>query len=121
MEKIYQQTKDTFNVIINDFLCPHADLKEALERSSLPHYMLFTNTGTFQKTIGLQQAANAITDPNGIVVILDLHIDVPSYFVDDVRKVRQTFKYHTLFSKYQHTRKPKTQVFVQVHDVPSHW
>lgn len=88
MDKIYKETKDVnFNIIINDFLSPHADLKQALESSSLPNYMLLTTSGRFHKTLGLQQAADAITDPYGIVVILDLHLDVPSYFVDDVRKV----------------------------------
>ncbi|XP_031569204.1 beta-1,4-N-acetylgalactosaminyltransferase 3-like [Actinia tenebrosa] len=87
MDKIYKETKDVnFNIIINDFLSPHADLKQALESSSLPNYMLLTTSGRFHKTLGLQQAANAVTDPLGIVVILDLHLDVPAYFVDDVRK-----------------------------------
>ncbi|KAK3747750.1 hypothetical protein QZH41_000506 [Actinostola sp. cb2023] len=87
MAKIYEETKDNnFNVIINDFLCPDADIKQALESSSLPNYLYLTNTGNFQKTLGIQQAADAITDPNGIVVVLDLHLDVPSYFLDDIRK-----------------------------------
>ncbi|KAK3703584.1 hypothetical protein QZH41_006911 [Actinostola sp. cb2023] len=63
-----------------------ADIKQALESSSLPNYLYLTNTGVFYKTLGLQQAADSITDPNAIVVILDLHLDIPAYFVDDIRK-----------------------------------
>ena len=86
MEKIYKETKDrNFNVIINDFLCPDADLRQAIEKSSLPNYVYLANPGNFHKTLGLEQAAAAVKE--GIVAILDLHLDIPAYYIDDIRKV----------------------------------
>ena len=88
LENIFKETGDhNFNLIINDFLCPDVDIKQALEKSSLPNYLLLTSMANFQKSLGLQQAAETISDPNGIVAILDLHFDIPSYYVEDIRKV----------------------------------
>ncbi|EDO41361.1 predicted protein [Nematostella vectensis] len=89
IQEIYKQTGDeNINVIIVDFLSPNADLKAALEKSSLPNYSLLENISGFQKSLGIQQAVNhGVTDQDSIVVVMDLHLQVPASFIEDVRKM----------------------------------
>ena len=88
MAEIYDETKDTnLNVIIVDFDSQDIDIIEALKQSSLPRYTLIKHTGPFHKTHAIQIAANTITNPDAITLQLDLHLTVPSNFIDIVRKV----------------------------------
>ncbi|XP_048583004.1 N-acetyl-beta-glucosaminyl-glycoprotein 4-beta-N-acetylgalactosaminyltransferase 1 isoform X2 [Nematostella vectensis] len=94
IQEIYKQTGDeNINVIIVDFLSPNADLKAALEESSLPNYSLLENISGFQKSLGIQQAVNhGVTDQDSIVVVMDLHLQVPASFIEDHSiKGRQAF------------------------------
>lgn len=89
MAYIYNVTKDSnFNVIIVDFHDSVKELKAALERSTIPNYMLLHNKGKFHKTLAIENAANMVTDPNAIVFVMDLHLDIPSNFLNEIRKVR---------------------------------
>ena len=88
MSKIYNKTKDSkFSVIITEFDGIDIDLKEALKRSGIPHYQHVRLQGKFQKALGLQLAAGMVKDPNSILFVMDLHLDIPYHFLDDVRKV----------------------------------
>ena len=33
--------------------------------------------------------SNMVTNPNSILFVMDLHLDIPNHFLDDVRKVSQ--------------------------------
>ena len=88
MAKIYSRTKDSnFNVIIADFDSKDLDLENALKKAAIPGYQYVIIKEKFKKVVGLQQAAAMIADPNSIVFIMDLHIDIPYHLLDDVRKV----------------------------------
>ena len=90
MEKIYNRTKDfNFNVIITDFESKDLDIENALKKTVIPHYHYAKIKGKFSRALGLQLAAEIVTDPNSIVFALDLHLDIPYHFLDDVRKVRK--------------------------------
>ncbi|XP_022808599.1 N-acetyl-beta-glucosaminyl-glycoprotein 4-beta-N-acetylgalactosaminyltransferase 1-like [Stylophora pistillata] len=87
MSRIHNKTKDfNFNVIIVEFDGIYVDLKEALKKSGIPHYRHIRLRERFQKARGLQLAANMVTNPNSIVFVMDLHLDIPYHFLDDVRK-----------------------------------
>ena len=88
MAKIHKKTKDSkFNVIITDFDSKDLDLEKALNSSELPHFQYKKINDKFQRALGLQLAANMVTDPNSILFTMDLHLDIPYHFLDDVRKV----------------------------------
>ena len=90
MARIYNRTKDTnFNVVIVDFDSKDIDLANALKMATIPSYQYVNIKGKFKKVIGLQKAASMVTDPNSIVSVMDLHIDIPYYYLDDLRKVSQ--------------------------------
>ena len=96
MSKLYKGTNDSkFNVIITEFDGVDIDLKEALKRSGIPHYQHVRLQGKFQKALGLQVAAGMIKDPNSILFVMDLHLDIPFHFLDDVRKVSERSKIRT--------------------------
>ena len=88
MARIYKKTNDSkFNVIITDFDRKDMDLEDTLKKSELPYYHYIRIQDTFQRALGLQIAADVVTEPNSILFTMDLHLDVPYHFLDDVRKV----------------------------------
>ena len=88
MARLYRVTQDkNFNVVIVDFHSPHLDVKKALEKSGLPNYILLENSGKFYKTLAIQQGLDLIQDPNQIVFQCDLHINIPTNLIDEIRKV----------------------------------
>ena len=88
MARIYNKTKDSkFNVIIVDFDSKDLDLENVLKQAAIPSYQYAIIKDKFRKVVGLNQAADLIRDPNSILFVMDLHIDIPYHFLDDVRKV----------------------------------
>ena len=88
MSRIHNRTKDfNLNVVITEFDGVDIDLKAALERSAIPKYQHARLQGKFQKALGLQLAAGMVKDPSSILFVMDLHLDIPYHFFDDVRKV----------------------------------
>ena len=95
MAKIHKRTKDfNFNVIIVDFDSKDLDIDDALKKAAIPNYHYINIKEKFRKVVGLQKAASTITDPNSIVFVMDLHIDIPYFFLDDIRKVSNTNNYY---------------------------
>ena len=90
VEKVIQETKDEhIHVVIHDFESPDTDLKkQALEKSSLKKYRFITKAGNYSRTISFSDAIQSIKDPNAIVVTVDLHLDIGSRLIHDIRKVR---------------------------------
>ncbi|XP_002163663.4 beta-1,4-N-acetylgalactosaminyltransferase 3 isoform X1 [Hydra vulgaris] len=87
MAEVFEETKDiNLNVIIVDFNSQDIDMIQALEQSSIPRYTLIKHTGKFHKTLAIQVAANTIINPNAITLQVDLHLTIPSGFIDLVRK-----------------------------------
>lgn len=88
MSRIHKRTKDSkFNVVITEFDSIDIDVKAALKSSGIPHYQHARIPGRFQKATGLQLASEMVKDPNSILFVMDLHLDIPYHFFDDVRKV----------------------------------
>lgn len=88
MAKIYKRTKDSnFNVIITDFDSTDLDFENVLKKAAIPSYQFAKIKDKFSRALGLQLAAEMVKDPNSILFAMDLHIDTPYHFLDDVRKV----------------------------------
>eukprot|EP00794_Sanderia_malayensis_P007481 gene7481-8310_t len=87
INQIYKETRDgNINLIIVDFNSKDINLKKELESTSIPHYVLLNRNGGFYKSEAIQQAANTVLDPNGILLLMDLHLLMPLDFIDIVRK-----------------------------------
>lgn len=90
MSKIFKKTNDSnFNIVVTEFDGVDIDMKKALKKSGIPHYQHVRLREGFKKAWGLQLAANMVTNPNSILFVMDLHLDIPNHFLDDVRKVSQ--------------------------------
>ena len=89
VEKIVQETKDEqLHVVIYDFDSPDIDLKQAFQRSTLKNFHFISKAGNYSRTISFSEATQSIKDPNAIIVTIDLHLDIGSQLIDDIRKVR---------------------------------
>ena len=90
MARIYNRTKDAnFNVVIVDFDSKDIDIDDALKKAAIPSYQYANTKGDFSRALGLQKAAEMVRDPNSVLFAIDLHLDIPHHFLDDVRKVSE--------------------------------
>ena len=88
MERIAEETQDEHvHAVIFDFDSPDIDLKQALQRSSLKNYHYITKPGRYSRTVSFSEAIESIKNPNAIVVTIDMHLDIGSQFINDIRKV----------------------------------
>ena len=89
VEKIVQETKDDrLHVVIYDFGSPDIDIRKALQRSILKNYHFIINPAPYSRTKSFSEAIKSVDDPDAIVVTIDLHLDIGSQTISDIRKVR---------------------------------
>ena len=74
-------------MIIYDYYSPDIDLKQAPQRNTLQNYKYITNPGKYSRVESFTEAIQSILDPETIFVIIDLHLDIGSQMVNDVRTV----------------------------------
>ena len=90
VETIVQETADThLHLVIYDFDSPDIDLEQAFQRSNLKNYHYIRKPGIYSRVVSLSEAIESVKDPNAIVVTVDLHLDIGSQLINDVRKVRR--------------------------------
>lgn len=88
VEKILKETNDSnLHVIIYDYNSSDINLKKVLRESSLTRYMFLREAGEYSRTQSFTEAINLISDPHSIIVMLDLHLDVQTPFINNIRKV----------------------------------
>ena len=82
-------TGDTnFHVIIADFQSKDIDMGKAFNTSLLSsRHTIVPLTGKFFKTLALNKAVQLVPDVHDIILLFDLHIDVPADIMDSVRIV----------------------------------
>ena len=91
MGRIYQETNDQhFHLVIFDYNSDDIDIENSLKQGLLQRYTLIRKTGKFIKTKAYNEAVSLVKDPNAIVFLLDLHLEIASDFLDNIRKVRAT-------------------------------
>ena len=88
VEKIFKETRDEhLHVIIYDFASPDINLEQALRGTVLKNYHYIRKPGKYSRTISYTEAIASVKDPNAIVVTIDLHLDLGSQFINEIRKV----------------------------------
>ena len=88
VEKIVQETKDDhLHVVIYDFGSPDIDIQQAFERSTLKNYHFIIKPGRYSRTNSFSEAIKSINNSDAIVVTIDLHLDIGSQTINDIRKV----------------------------------
>ena len=92
VEQIVKETKDEhLHVVIFDFGSPDIDLEQALRKSSLINYHLIVQPGNYSRTLSFGRAVQSIKDPNAIIVTIDMHLDLGSQLINEIRKVSVLF------------------------------
>ena len=98
VEDVVQQTKDDhLHVVIFDFDSPDIDLKQVLQGSTLKNYHYITKPGKYSRSRSFSEAIQTIENPNAIFVTVDLHLDIGSQMINDIRKVIHFFLIMRLF------------------------
>lgn len=89
VEKILKESNDSnLHVIIYDYNSSDINLKKVLRESSLASYLFLIESGEYSRTRSFSKAINLVSDPHSIIVMLDLHLDVETPFINNIRKVR---------------------------------
>ena len=83
-------TKDeNFHVIVVDFESQDITMSQAFDTDLLRNrHTIINMTGKFYKTLALNKAVEHIPSDHELLLLFDLHIDVPADIMDSVRKVR---------------------------------
>ena len=88
MEKIAQETNDEhLHVIIYDFDSGDIDIKHAFQRTILKNYHYITKPGNYSRARSFIEAIESVKNPDSIVVTIDMHLDIGSQFINEIRKV----------------------------------
>ena len=88
VEQIVQETNDEqLHVVIFDFNSPDIDLEQAFKRSTLKNYHFIRQPGNYSRTVSLSRAVQSIQNSDAIFVTVDLHLDIGSQLINDIRKV----------------------------------
>ena len=92
VEQIVQETKDEhLHAVIFDFDSPDIDLEQAFKRSTLKNYHFITQPGNYSRTLSFSKAIESIKNPDAIIVTIDMHLDIGSQLINDIRKVRRSW------------------------------
>ena len=86
---MYKKTKDDhFQVIIFDYDSVDIDMEDTLDRSCFKNVRLISKPrGAFVKTKAYNEAVASITDPNAVIFLVDLYLELGSHFINEIRKV----------------------------------
>ena len=96
VERIYQTMADeNLHVIIYDYNSTNINIESEFQLSAFKNYKILKNPESkYSRTYSLNRAAKAVKDPNAIIFTLDLHLEVPPSFPNNVRKVRCSCFYY---------------------------
>ena len=86
---MYKETKDDhFQVIIFDYDSVDIDMEDTLDRSCFKKIKLISKPGgAFVKTKAYNEAVASINDPNAVIFLVDLHLELGSHLINEIRKV----------------------------------
>ena len=88
VERILNETNDpNLHVIIYDYNSTDINLEKVLKESSLTNYMFLRENGEYSRTQSFTEAINLVSDPHSIIFMVDLHLDIATPFINNIRKV----------------------------------
>ena len=87
-ESILAETNDpNLHVVIFDYDSSDINLEDVLRQSSLTNFTLLRQSGAYSRTRSFTEAINLVKDPRSIIFMMDLHLDIASPFINNIRKV----------------------------------
>eukprot|EP00731_Ephydatia_muelleri_P026583 Em0018g683a len=87
VEDLYAQTHDDhFELVVVDYDSQDMDVESVLKNSTLKRWKYIKKSGPFSRSGGLQAGIDYVTDPNSIVMTIDMHLTLPMGFVEYTRK-----------------------------------
>eukprot|EP01137_Pigoraptor_chileana_P005860 Opistho-2@49508 len=89
VEQLLRETGDrNFRLILVDFDSVDIDVEAHLAASQLPRDMwhVVKRTGSFERAGGIQSGVDAVTSPDDIVFLCDLHLEMPRTIIENVRR-----------------------------------
>lgn len=87
MEWLYSKTQDdNFELVIVDYESEDIDVEAVLRKSSLKRWKVIHEKGPFSRSGGLQAGVEYVTNPDSIVMTIDMHLTMPPGFVEYVRR-----------------------------------
>ncbi|KAL9959044.1 hypothetical protein ACROYT_G036125 [Oculina patagonica] len=87
VEKIVNETNDpNLHVIIYDYNSSDINLEKVLRESFLTNYMFLSESGEYSRTRSFTEAINLVSDPHSIIFMFDLHLDIGTPFINNIRK-----------------------------------
>ena len=88
MDRIYRKTNDEhFHLVIFDYNSTDINLEHALNKTLLSKISFVSKSGRFIKTHAYNEAVETVKDPNAVIFLLDLHYEISSNLIMDIRKV----------------------------------
>ena len=86
-------TNDTnFHVIVIDFESKDIHMAKAFNTTLLSsRHTIVSLTGKFYKTLALNKGVEMVPNAHDIVFLFDLHIDVPTDLIDNVRMISTSY------------------------------
>ena len=88
MEHIYRETRDEhFNLVIFDYNSTDINLEYSVNKTLFSKISFVRKTGKFLKTHAYNEAVETVKDPNAVIFLLDLHYEISSNLIMNIRKV----------------------------------
>ncbi|XP_046847388.1 beta-1,4-N-acetylgalactosaminyltransferase 3-like isoform X2 [Xenia sp. Carnegie-2017] len=96
--RIYKETKDeNLHVVVYDYDSTDINIEKEFMRSSFENFVILKNPDSmYSRTFSLNRAAEAVKDPHAIIFTIDLHLEIPPTFANNVRK-------HCIYDKMVYT------------------
>jgi beta-1,4-N-acetylgalactosaminyltransferase 3 len=86
MARLYALSPDDrVTLVLVDFSSTDLNVRQALERSQLPHTRYIAASGKFSRAAGVQLGADSVAAPQDIIFTCDLHLELPPQLFELVR------------------------------------
>eukprot|EP00731_Ephydatia_muelleri_P026574 Em0018g674a len=87
LEDLYAQTHDDhFELVVVDYESQDMDVESILKNSTLKRWKYIKKSGPFSRSGGLQAGVDYVTNPNSIVMAIDMHLTLPVGYVEYIRR-----------------------------------
>eukprot|EP00731_Ephydatia_muelleri_P026579 Em0018g679a len=87
LEDLYAQTHDDhFELVVVDYDSQDMDVESIMKNSALKRWKYIKKSGPFSRSGGLQAGIDYVTNPNSVVMAIDMHLTLPVGYVEYIRR-----------------------------------